>query len=203
MAMLTVLETLLPAERAVFVLREVFDVPYDEIAAAVGKSEAAVRQIAHRARGHVAARRPRSRVSRTEQREVVERFLAALSTGDVQGLLDVLAPDVVLVSDGGGLAGVARKPIAGASRLARFLTSTGARGVRGSAVWLNGSPGFLLLIAGQVVAAVGVSVESGRITRLFAVANPEKLARVGAAAELTRVPDGVVDDGGKMSDPAG
>jgi RNA polymerase sigma-70 factor (ECF subfamily) len=129
-------------------------------------------------------------VSRAEQRQVVDRFVAALSTGDVQGLLDVLAPDVVLVSDGGGLAGVARKPIAGASRLARFLTSAGARDVRGSVVWLNGSPGFLLLMEGQVVAAVGVTVESGRITRLFAVANPGKLERVGSEAELTRVPEG-------------
>ena len=101
-AMLTVLETLGPDERAVFVLREVFDVPYDEIAEAVGKSAAAVSQIAHRARGHVAARRPRMAVSRTEQQQVVERFLAALTTGDLQGLMDVLAPDVVLVADGGG-----------------------------------------------------------------------------------------------------
>src|SRR5918992_3791285 len=102
-AMLTVLEALTPVERAVFVLREVFDAPYDEIADAVGKTAAAVRQIAHRARQHVAARRPRMRVSRVEQQQVVDRFLAALSTGDVQGLMDVLAPDVVLVADSGGL----------------------------------------------------------------------------------------------------
>src|SRR4051794_32223564 len=101
-AMLTVLETLAPAERAVFVLREVFDLPYDEIAAAVEKSPAAVRQIAHRAREHVAARRPRIRVDRAEQQRVVERFLAALRTGDLQALFDVLAPDVVLIADGGG-----------------------------------------------------------------------------------------------------
>ena len=112
-AMLTVLETLGPDERAVFVLREVFDVPYDEIAEALGKSATAVRQIAHRARGHVAARRPRMAVSRSEQQQVVERFLAALTTGDLQGLMDVLAPDVVLVADGGGLAPAARHPIEG------------------------------------------------------------------------------------------
>ena len=94
-AMLTVLETLGPVERAVFLLREVFDVPYDEIAEAVGKSAAAVRQIAHRAREHVTARRPRMSVSRAEQQAAVERFQAALTTGDLQGLLDVLAPDVV------------------------------------------------------------------------------------------------------------
>jgi RNA polymerase sigma-70 factor (TIGR02957 family) len=185
-AMLTVLETLLPAERAVFVLRDVFDVSYEEIAEALGKTEAAVRQIAHRARRHVAARRPRSQVSHAEQREVVERFLAALSDGDVQGLMDVLAPDVVLVSDGGGFAGAARRPITGAERLVRFLTSQGARDVIGAAAWLNGAPGFLLLGDAQVVAAVGLAVENGHITRLYAVANPGKLAGLETEAELTR-----------------
>ena len=120
-AMLTVLETLGPAERAVFVLREVFDTPYDEIAEAVGKSPAAVRQIAHRARDHVAARRPRMPVSTTEQQEAVDRFLAAVRHGDLQGLLDVLAPDVVVVADGGGLVAAARRPIEGAERVAGFL----------------------------------------------------------------------------------
>src|SRR5215211_6436766 len=97
-AMLTVLETLGPAERAVFVLREVFDTPYDEIAEAVGKSPAAVRQIAHRAKEHVAARRPRMDVKQDEQQQAVERFLAAVQGGDMQDLLDVLAPDVVMVA---------------------------------------------------------------------------------------------------------
>ena len=120
-AMLTVLDTLGPSERAVFVLHEVFDVPYDEIAVAVGKSAAAVRQIAHRAREHVAARRPRMVVSRTEQQQVVERFLAALTAGDLQGLLDVLAPEVVVVADGGGLAPAALRPVAGQQRVARAL----------------------------------------------------------------------------------
>jgi len=103
-AMLTVLETLGPTERAVFVLREVFDIPYGEIAEAVGKSAATVRQIARRAREHVAARRPRVQVSRSEQQAVVERFLAALRTGQFQELVEVMAPDVVLIADGGGLA---------------------------------------------------------------------------------------------------
>ena len=120
-AMLTVLETLAPAERAVFVLREVFDTPYEEIAEAVGKSPTAVRQIAHRARDHVAARRPRVAVSATEQQEVVERFLAAVRGGDLQGLLDVLAPDVVVVADGGGLVAAVRRPLVGAERAAAFL----------------------------------------------------------------------------------
>src|SRR6185312_1612921 len=98
-AMLTVLETLTPTERAVFVLREVFDLPFDEIAAATDKSTAAVRQIAHRARSHVAARQPRVKVDRSEQQEAVGRFLLALRTGDVQGLMDALAPDAVLIAD--------------------------------------------------------------------------------------------------------
>src|SRR5581483_5091159 len=126
-AMLTVLETLAPAERAVFVLREVFDVPYEEIAAAVDKSPAAVRQIAHRARHHVEARRPRIPVSATEQQEAVERFLTAVRGGDLQGLLDVLAPDVVVVADGGGLVTAAPRPIEGAERVAAFLIATAGR----------------------------------------------------------------------------
>jgi RNA polymerase sigma-70 factor (ECF subfamily) len=121
-AMLTVLETLAPTERAVFVLREVFDVSYDEIAEAVGKTSATVRQIAHRAREHVAARRPRREVSRAEQQQVVARFLAALTTGDVQGLMDVLAPDVVLVADGGGLVPAFKHPVDGRDRAVALLS---------------------------------------------------------------------------------
>src|ERR671918_818593 len=142
-AMLTVLETLGPAERVVFVLREVFETPYDEIAEAVGKSPAAVRQIAHRAREHVAARRPRMQVSTTEQQEAVDRFLAAIRHGDLQGLLEVLAPDGVVVADGGGLAPAVRRPIQGAERVAGLLIA-GLRSVdfELKAVWLNGSPAF-------------------------------------------------------------
>src|SRR3954468_19869370 len=111
MAMLTVLETLTPTERAVFVLREVFDVPYEEIAMALDKTAAAVRQTAHRAREHVEARRPRVKVDSGEQQRVVERFLAAIASGDVQGLMEVLAPDVVVVADGGGHVAAAPRPI--------------------------------------------------------------------------------------------
>jgi RNA polymerase sigma-70 factor (ECF subfamily) len=186
-AMLTVLETLGPTERAVFVLREVFDVPYDEIAEAVGKSSAAVRQIAHRSRRHVAARRPRMRVSRTEQQQVVERFLAALNTGDVQGLMDVLAPDVVLVSDGGGLVPAARKPIEGAEKLVPLLTAGFARWrLTATLVWLNGAPGARADVDGEIAAAVGLTVKDGRITRIYSVFNPHKLARLDAEAALAR-----------------
>src|SRR3954454_3012349 len=120
-AMLTVLETLAPVERAVFILREVFDFPYEEIAGALDKTPAAVRQIAHRARDHVAARRPRIEVYRDEQQRVVDRFLAALRTGELQPLLDVLAPDVVMIADGGGEAAAVRHPIAGRERVAEML----------------------------------------------------------------------------------
>jgi RNA polymerase sigma-70 factor, ECF subfamily len=186
-AMFTVLETLGPAERAVFVLREVFETPYEEIAEAIGKSSAAVRQIAHRARGHVAARRPRMPVSTTEQQEAVERFLAAVRHGDLQGLLDVLAPDVVAVADGGGLAPAARRPIQGAERVARLLIG-GLRSMdfEAKAVWLNGSPATRIDIGGQVAAAVSVAVENGRITRIYAISNPHKLARLDGVATITR-----------------
>ena len=191
-AMLTVLETLGPAERAVFVLREVFDTPYDEIAETVGKTPAAVRQIAHRAREHVAARRPRVPVSPTEQQEVVDRFLAAVRDGDLQRLLDVLAPDVVVVSDGGGVATAALRPIRGADRVAGFLV----RGLRSvdfevHGVWLNGSPALRLDVDGQVDTAVTLTVEGGRISHIYAVRNPHKLAglqtRRHAHPELTTV----------------
>src|SRR5689334_21296790 len=117
MAMMLVLETLTPAERAVFVLREVFALAYDEIAEAVGKSPAAVRQIAHRARAHVAARRPRGVVSSDETRDALGAFQRAIETGDLQSLVDVLAPDVVMMSDGGGVKQALLQPIKGANRV--------------------------------------------------------------------------------------
>ncbi|MGW7048697.1 RNA polymerase sigma factor SigJ [Streptomyces avermitilis] len=181
-AMLTVLETLGPTERAVFVLREVFEMPYGEIAGAVGKSAATVRQIARRAREHVAARRPRVPVSRSEQQAVVERFLAALRTGQLQELLDVMAPDVILIADGGGLAAAAPVPVHGAELVARMLAHSD-RVV--SAVWLNGAPAGRIESDGRV-AAVSLVVENGKVTRIHAVANPRKLTRLDEPAELAR-----------------
>lgn len=187
-AMLAVLETLLPTERAVFVLREVFDVPYDEIAAAVDKSPAAVRQIATRARKHVAARRPRASVSRAEQERVVERFLAALTTGDVVGLLDVLAPDVVLVGDGGVLAPTVPKPVRGAARLAPVMARFAelAPGSDAFVVDLNGGVAARVDPGGENDTAVSFVVDDGRITRIYAIRNPHKLQRLGEVAELRR-----------------
>jgi RNA polymerase sigma-70 factor (ECF subfamily) len=186
-AMLTVLETLGPAERAVFVLREVFEVPYGEIAEATGKSAASVRQIARRAREHVAARRPRARVSRSEQQAVVERFLAALRTGQLQELMQVMAPDVVLVADGGGLVPAARAPIHGAEIVTKLLARANrmVAAFETSTVWLNGAPAGRIEIDGQL-AAVSLVVENGRVTRIYAMANPRKLTRLDEPAELAR-----------------
>ena len=187
-AMLTVLESLGPVERAVFVLREVFDVPYDEIAAALDKSPAAVRQIAHRARGHVAARRPRMTVSRAEQQQVVERFLAALTTGDVGGLLDVLAPDVVMVADGGGLVPTVREPVAGADQVARVLAmlAEATPDARISTSLINGAVAARIDPADASPTAVTFVIEDGRIARIHAIRNPRKLERLDRVAELRR-----------------
>jgi RNA polymerase sigma-70 factor (TIGR02957 family) len=188
MAMLTVLETLGPAERAVFVLREVFDVPFDEIALAVDKSPAAVRQIAHRAREHVAARQPRMEVSTEQAEAVVSRFRAALADGDLQGLFDVLAPDVVMVADGGGLAPAARRPIRGMKTVGRLLSqfATAVPDATVGAMSLNGAPGMRIDMDGELDTAVSFVVEDGRITRIYAVRNPRKLERLAESVELSR-----------------
>ena len=185
-AMLTVLETLGPAERAVFVLREVFETPYQEIAEVVGKSPAAVRQIAHRAHEHVAARRPRMQVDRAQQLQAVEMLMAAISTGDVQGLVEVLAPEVVLVSDGGGLVAAARRPITGAEKVAAFLARLAhVPNLIARTAWLNGMPGVRFDVDGEVT-AVSLAVGDGRITRIYAIRNPDKLGRLREVAELRR-----------------
>jgi RNA polymerase sigma-70 factor, ECF subfamily len=188
-AMLTVLETLTPTERAVFVLREVFDVPYGEIAEAVDKSPAAVRQIAHRAREHVEARRPRVAVSRAEQREVVERFLAAVTGGDLQGLLDALAPDVVMVADGGGVAQAITMPVTGAKKVANLLRTFPKFGAGATVVpvLLNGAPGARIVgLDDGHDTAIAFTVEDGRISRIYAVRNPARLGMIEVEAALSR-----------------
>jgi RNA polymerase sigma-70 factor (ECF subfamily) len=187
-AMLTVLETLGPTERAVFVLREVFEMPYGEIAEAIGKSAATVRQIARRAREHVAARRPRAQVSRSEQQAVVERFLVALRTGRLQDLMEVMAPDVVLIADGGGLAAAVRSPIYGAERVAQLLAraNRAAATVETTTVWLNGAPAGRIEFDGELGAAVSLVVENGRLTRIYVMRNPRKLTRLDETAVLAR-----------------
>lgn len=185
-AMLMVLETLPPTERAVFVLREVFDVPYPEIAEAVEKSEAAVRQIARRARVHVAERRPRTAVTAAERDVVIERFRAATESGDLQALLDVLAPDVVLRSDGGGKVQAALKPIFGRDKVFRFLAAVAPETLVLEPVWINGSPAIQFVVDGQRDGVGTMLIEDGLITELFMVRNPDKLTSLEAPVDLSR-----------------
>jgi RNA polymerase sigma-70 factor (TIGR02957 family) len=188
MALMLVLETLAPTERAVFVLREVFDVGYDEIAEAVGKTPAAVRQIASRARRHVDARRPREVVSARETRAVLESFQRALEGQDLQGLLDLLAPDVVLMSDGGGVKQAALRPVLGADKVVRFIVGGIGKTeieLTGVPMTVNGNPALALHVDGSFDGIMTVRVEGGRISGLYFVRNPEKLTRVEAETPLT------------------
>ncbi len=186
-AMLLVLETLPPTERAVFVLREVFDVPYDEIAEAVEKSEPAVRQIASRARAHVAERRPRTSVSAAERDAVIEKFRAATEGGDLQSLMDVLAPDVVLMTDGGGKVQAALNPIYGRDKVFRFLSAVTPDALELVPIWLNGSPAIQFVVAGQRDGVGTMLVEDGVVTRLFLVRNPDKLGSASSPVGLSRL----------------
>jgi RNA polymerase sigma-70 factor (TIGR02957 family) len=189
MAMLLVLETLTPTERAVFVLREVFDLAYDEVAGAVGKSPAAVRQIAHRARAHVAARRPRGAVSPAETRNALEAFRRAAETGDLQHLLDLLAPDVVFLGDGGGVVQAVRVPVVGASKVARLL-AVGLRSIAAMGALqpaqVNGYPALILRLNGKIDTVLAVRIDDGLITGLYSVRNPEKLSHMGQETTLRR-----------------
>nr|WP_244410257.1 RNA polymerase sigma-70 factor [Streptomyces albofaciens] len=187
-AMLLVLETLAPTERAVFVLREVFALGYDEIAEAVGKSPATVRQIAHRARAHVAARRPRGAVSPAEAQGALEAFRRAVETGDLQGLCDLLAPDVVLLGDGGGIRQAVLRPIVGADKVARLLAAGLGKMAAGSLrpAQVNGHPALVLRLDDEIDTVVTVRVDNGLITGLYAVRNPEKLSHMHQETALRR-----------------
>ena len=188
MALMLVLETLSPTERAVFVLREAFDVSYDEIAAAVDKTPAAVRQIAHRARRHVDARRPREVVSADQTRAALESFQRAIETGDPQALLDVLAPEVVLVADGGGVKQAALRPIFGAEKVTRLffsgLVKTEGALTAGPTV-INGNPALVVRVDGGMDGIMAIRVEDARITGIYYVRNPEKLSRLESETALT------------------
>jgi RNA polymerase sigma-70 factor (TIGR02957 family) len=189
MAMLLVLETLAPTERAVFVLREVFALEYDEIADAVDKTPAAVRQIAHRARAHVATRRPRGVASPAEARGALEAFQRAVETGDLQSLLDVLAPDVVVLSDGGGVKQALSRPIMGARKVARLLIAglgRAAAEVSFESVHVNGRPALIMRLDGEIDGVVSVRIDDGLVTGLYYVRNPEKLSRVGRETAVSR-----------------
>ncbi len=170
LAMFVVLESLSPAERTAFVLHDVFGVPFDEIGQAVGRSPAACRQLAARARRHVRKKAPRFDVSAEDHRRVVDAFAAACAGRDIEGLLAVLDPDVVLRTDGGGLVKAALRPILGAGKVARFLVGVQQGGFR--PVMVNGSPG---LVRDDPPAVYGLAVRQGRIVEVDIVRNPEKL----------------------------
>ena len=185
MAMLVVLESLSPLERAVFVLREVFGYDYAELARMLDKTEAAVRQLAHRARQHVQARRPRFDHDEDRQRAAVEQFLVATLTGDLKGLMAAIAEDAVLFSDGGGLVQAARKPIFGPDRIARFFLGLAAKYMspahRAEVATVNGSVGLLLWNGENLDSVIGFDVLDGKVVRVHAVRNPEKLETAQAA----------------------
>lgn len=190
MAMLLVLETLTPDERAVFVLREVFDFDYREIAEAVGKSPGAVRQIAHRAREHVAARRPRGPVSPAETRHALDAFQRAVETGELQGLLDILAPDVVLLGDGGGVKQAVLRPIVGAGKVARLLAGgqrfLGPQHASLRQAQVNGHPALVIDLNGELDTVLALRIDNGLVTGLYAVRNPEKLSHMQRETALHR-----------------
>jgi RNA polymerase sigma-70 factor (ECF subfamily) len=177
-AVLLVLEALSPTERAVFVLHEAFGYSYSDIAGILGRQVADVRQLAHRARKAVAARRRRYDTDRTTQRQVTERFLAACLNGDVEALMAVLAPDVTLISDGGGLTGAPRKPIHGPLYVARAFVVLSGRRPADSSVGieeLNGAPGIVIRSADGPVLAVTLHLADGGVQLLHVVSNPTKL----------------------------
>ncbi|MGW0769976.1 RNA polymerase sigma-70 factor [Streptomyces sp. NPDC002676] len=181
-AMLVVLESLSPVERAVFVLREAFGYPYADIAAILDRPDPTVRQIAHRARAHVQERRPRFRSDGAERREITERFLAACTGGDLNAMMELLAPDVTAWSDGGGLVSAARRPVHGDDPVARWmlgvLAKPGLEGMAWQSAVINGEEGVLFTMGGRPAGALTYDVDGGRIVNLRLQGNPEKLRGV-------------------------
>ncbi|MGW2326245.1 RNA polymerase sigma-70 factor [Streptomyces sp. NPDC001700] len=178
LAMLVVLDTLSPLERAVFVLKEVFGFSFKEIAGMLERGEAAVRQVGHRARAHVQARRPRYDTPDEVRRRVTDEFLAACLGGDLNRMMELLAPDVTSWSDGGGKVKAAVRPQHGADKVARFLAAVITQPMddpRVHAVDVNGHPGLLLTVAGRPDTVVCVEVADGRITEIRVIRNPDKL----------------------------
>jgi len=185
-AMLLVLETLSPLERAAFVLREVFGFEYDEIAGALERKPAAVRQLVARARNHVQARRPRfERPAQTE--EITARFFAAAGGGELQPLLDLLAPDVVLVSDGGGKKQAALRPLHGADNVARWMLAVSAKMPDAEAQWVvaNGNVSVLVYDGGELDSIGTVYAVDGKISEIYLLRNPDKLAGIAVPREVS------------------
>ncbi|GAA2404892.1 RNA polymerase sigma-70 factor [Nonomuraea africana] len=198
LALLVVMETLSPLERAVFVLREAFDLPFSEIAEVIGRSEAATRQLAKRAREHVQDRRPRFGADRARRREITERFINASAGGDLEALMALLSDDVTLVGDGGGKARAPLRVLAGREKVGRFLTAVATAddiakfmasiGVDDYAdltfevTSVNGGPAVVMSAAGRVVTVISLVVADGRIDTIYLIANPEKMGHLRPAA---------------------
>jgi RNA polymerase sigma-70 factor (ECF subfamily) len=185
-AMLLVLETLSPLERAAFVLREVFGFEYDEIATTLDRTPAAVRQLVSRSRNHVQARRPRFDPP-ADAADIVAEFFAAATTGRVEPLLAMLAPDVVLHTDGGGKKKAALKRIHGAEKVARFLaaTASGTGSVRAELAVVNGAPALLVYIGDELDTVGTVTTQDGKIKEVYLVRNPDKLADAATPREIS------------------
>lgn len=182
LALLVVLETLSPLERAAFVLREVFERPYPEVAATLGKSEAAVRQLVHRARDRADEGHARYQADHATHTNVVNRFLAACQNADIDALLDVLAPDVAIISDGGGLAQAPRRPVYGREKVARLLVGISGRaaaGVEFTLEYFNGAMGIVARQDTVPVAVMALTASEGLVQSLQLIANPDKLRRLG------------------------
>ncbi|MEE1940329.1 RNA polymerase sigma-70 factor [Streptomyces sp. TRM 70361] len=189
LAVLVVLESLSPLERAVFVLREAFGLPYGEIAGTLDRSEAAVRQLAVRARRHVAGRAPRFDVDPVQRRELTERFLAAALEGDLEGLLAVLAPDARLVGDGGGRAKAPLRTILGADKVARFTAAVARTPVPDLEIVpleANGGPALLATVGGRPYAVLALETAGGLVRSVYLISNPDKLAHLAPPAGPAR-----------------
>lgn len=183
LAVLVVMESLSPLERAVFVLREAFGYPYADIASLLDRGEPAVRQLAGRARRHVEERRPRYEVDPARRRDLTERFLAAAAGGDLAGLMELLAPDVRLVGDSGGKSRAPLRVLEGADHVGRFLHGVAGKGVRDMTVRfleLNAGPALLVLSGGEPDSVVQLGVTAGRVQTVYIIRNPDKLRALPA-----------------------
>ena len=182
MAFMVLLESLTPIERAVFLLREVFDYEYEEIARMVGKTEANCRQMCSRARLHIRERRPRFDVSKQTQDRLTVEFMQTCASGDLPGLISLLSEDVTVFSDGGGVVTAARKPIQGADHVARFLTGlvkkAGAAHLTVRPTRVNGQPGFITYLNGRLQNVLALDISDNRICAIYIVVNPNKLRRI-------------------------
>jgi RNA polymerase sigma-70 factor, ECF subfamily len=184
MAFLLVLESLSPVERAAYLLRQVFDYDYEEIARILGKSEPSCRQIVSRAEQRVFDRRPRFEPDAATAERLTDAFLRACATGELEGLVRILAADAVLYSDGGGKVAAALAPIRGADKIARFFLGIMKKAppdIEVRRVRVNGQPGLMTLIDGQIYLVLTLDIVDGRIANCFVVRNPDKLARVSIA----------------------